>query len=646
MSGDDVNNGLSFTEEGMDDIEEVVPAAEASGDERLAYQGLGQRLLLRPEIVGVLFAVFLYLFFWGATRPFGNAGGLATVLDVSATLGIMAVAVGALMIGGEFDLSAGAMTGAMGIIIILLVKETGELGGAGLNYWIALPLSLVIALGIGWLNANMVERTALPSFIVTLATFFVLRGLKLAGSKITVDQIQVGRADEGAGFEFWRKIMGSVWIRGDHPWESRDLVYTVATTIGGVLLAGAVCLFAFRRREKLNPAGVPVLLAGLVGIGVGAWLTHSLDGSDWIPMVVIAVSGVVAAFGLGLWRLAPLSALAPKLPTGVLAPLAGSLALCGAAIGSALAFDADNEEDLFFPVTEQGLRGLLFIVFAALAAGLATMAVSRARATSPGTRALATMVVGLTIFGMALFVQSQSESPKFRTQLFAILSLAALAALVWSVMVSRFEARSAPDRDADRTARIVAGLGLAAVLIGVAVRVLFSVEAEIAAEDPSRLAKFSIRVVWFVGFTLLMSWVLRSTKFGSWTYAVGGNKQAARQIGVPAARVKTQLFMLVAFAAWLVGMLLAFRLNTIQAGTGNFEEFEYIIAAVVGGTLLTGGYGSAQGAATGALLMAMAQQGISFAGWNTDWRFFFLGIILLVAVYANGAVRRRAEAIR
>ena len=71
-----------------------------------------------------------------------------------------------------------------------------------------------------------------------------------------------------------------------------------------------------------------------------------------------------------------------------------------------------------------------------------------------------------------------------------------------------------------------------------------------------------------------------------------------------------------------------------------------VLLAGVCGTFLTGGYGSAQGAAIGAVIMAMAQQGISFAGWNTDWRFFFLGIILLVAVYANGYVRRLAEAMR
>ncbi|MFW2334753.1 ABC transporter permease subunit, partial [Ilumatobacter sp.] len=107
-----------------------------------------------------------------------------------------------------------------------------------------------------------------------------------------------------------------------------------------------------------------------------------------------------------------------------------------------------------------------------------------------------------------------------------------------------------------------------------------------------------------------------------------------------------QLFMIVSFAAWLVGMLLAFRLNTIQAGTGDGLEFQYIIAAVVGGTLLTGGYGSAFGGAIGAVIIGMATLGIPNSRWNSDWRFLFLGVILLVAVIANRAIRTKAESMR
>jgi simple sugar transport system permease protein len=176
------------------------------------------------------------------------------------------------------------------------------------------------------------------------------------------------------------------------------------------------------------------------------------------------------------------------------------------------------------------------------------------------------------------------------------------------------------------------------------IRLLFTLPSEIEAEIIP--AKFSVRTLWFAGFTAVAVFVLGKTRFGSWTFAVGGNKEAARQVGVPAARTKTQLFMIVSAAAWLVGMLLAFRLNTIQANTGNGEEFEYIIAAVVGGTLLTGGYGTALGGALGAIIIAEATLGIPSARWNSDWRFLFLGVTLLLAVLANRSIRTKAESMR
>ncbi|MDH3500852.1 MAG: ABC transporter permease, partial [Acidimicrobiia bacterium] len=147
-------------------------------------------------------------------------------------------------------------------------------------------------------------------------------------------------------------------------------------------------------------------------------------------------------------------------------------------------------------------------------------------------------------------------------------------------------------------------------------------------------------------FAAFATWLLLKTKFGSWTFAVGGNAPASRQVGVPAARTKTRLFMLVSASAWLVGTLIAFRLNSVQANVGDGNEFLYIIAAVVGGCLLTGGYGSAAGAAIGAVIMAMSFQGIPFSGWNSDWRFLFVGVILLLAVLVNNYVRARAEAAR
>ncbi|HSJ58166.1 MAG TPA: ABC transporter permease, partial [Anaerolineae bacterium] len=149
-------------------------------------------------------------------------------------------------------------------------------------------------------------------------------------------------------------------------------------------------------------------------------------------------------------------------------------------------------------------------------------------------------------------------------------------------------------------------------------------------------------IVWWILITILATWVLLRTKYGSWIFAVGGDAEAARKVGVPASRVKIALFMTTAVAAWLVGMMYVVRLRSAVASQGIGQEFVFIIAATIGGTLLTGGYGSAVGAAIGAVIFGMAQVGIVFAGWDTDWFYSFLGVMLLVAVLVNNYTRRRA----
>ena len=120
-------------------VGDATAAMEAVEDERLAYRGVFARLLVRPEIGAIAGAAAIGAFFWAVSGQFGTAGGLSGVLDVSATLGIMAVAVAMLMIGGEFDLSSGAATGALGIVTLLLVRDvTGTVGGLGLHLLIDL----------------------------------------------------------------------------------------------------------------------------------------------------------------------------------------------------------------------------------------------------------------------------------------------------------------------------------------------------------------------------------------------------------------------------------------------------------------------------------------------------------------------------
>jgi simple sugar transport system permease protein len=336
-------------------------------DERLAKVSFLTKLLQRPELGAMIGAGVVLIFFAVTAERFGTLSGMARWTDVASTLGIMAVAVALLMIGGEFDLSAGVMTGSAGLLMGILATEVG------MSIWLAILLTFAFAAGIGFINGYMVIRTGLPSFIVTLATFFILQGVNLGGTKAITDTVRVGGLSDTSGFESAQRIFASDF-----------------------------------------------------------WAPHN----------------------------------------------------------------------------------------------------------------------------------------------------------------------------------------------------------------------FRISVIWWIVVTALATWVLSRTRVGNWIFGVGGDKIAARNVGVPVSRVKIGLFMMTSMAAALVGIMIALRLGSVQAGQGIGEEFNYIIAAVAGGCLLTGGFGSAIGAAMGALIIGMTFIGIQFSGWNTDWRYLFLGVILLAAVLVNTYVRRRAEGAR
>jgi simple sugar transport system permease protein len=335
-------------------------------DERLADISLLTKLLRRPELGALMAAAVIALFFALTTDEFGTLDGAANWTDVASTLGIPAVAVALLMIGGEFDLSAGVMTGTAGLFMGIMATEVG------MNMWLAIALTLVAAAGVGFVNGYIVVRTKLPSFIVTLATLFVLQGVNLAVTKEITGTVRVSGLSTAEGYESAKSIFGDTFSSYD----------------------------------------------------------------------------------------------------------------------------------------------------------------------------------------------------------------------------------------------------------------------------------FRLSVLWWIGLTLLATWVLARTRVGNWIFGVGGDAVAARNVGVPVARVKIGLFMTTALASALVGIIVALRLASMQAGQGVGEEFQYIIAAVVGGCLLTGGFGSAIGAAVGALIIGMAFIGIQFSGWDTDWRLLFLGVILLIAVLVNNFVRRAAEGAR
>ncbi|MGO4102794.1 ABC transporter permease [Leifsonia sp. YAF41] len=339
-------------------------AARAATDERVARAHPALALLRRPEVGAAVAALAVFVFFSVSTEAFLTPAGVSTWLYSASLFGIMAVAVALLMIGGEFDLSAGAMTGTTGLIVGVITTEWG------MNIWLAMLIALVAALSIGAANAYVVMKTGVPSFIVTLATFFILQGVNLAVTKLITGTVAIQGMSEVAGFEQVKVFFGSS-----------------------------------------------------------------------------------------------------------------------------------------FPFLGMNVK---------------------------------------------------------------------------------------------------------------------------------------VSIVWWIAVTLIATWVLLRTRSGNWIFAVGGQVTSSRQVGLPVMKVKLGLFMTTAGAGWLVGMLQLFDVSTVQATTGIGQEFIYIICAVVGGCLLTGGYGSAVGAALGALIYGMTLQGIVFAQWDNNWLKAFLGVMLLLAVLVNRSVRRQA----
>ena len=336
-------------------------AAPAEASNRVTL-GLSNRLLARPEIGALVAAIVIFIFFLSVAPAFRSADSLFTVLYQSSTIGIVAVAVGMLMIGGEFDLSAGVLVASAGLFNAMFCYQLG------LNLWVGAIVSLFFTLAIGFINGFLVMRTGIPSFLITLGTFFVLQGANLGVTKLVTGSVSTPNINQMEGY------------------------------------------------SSLN----------------------------------------------------------------------------------------------------------------------------------------------------AIF----------------------------------------------------------------------------AANIPVGPVNISITVLWWLGFVALSTYILQRTKIGNWIFAVGGNAASARAVGVPVTKVKVGLFMTVAFLAWFMGMHTLYRYNTLQAGIGIGNEFLYIIAAVVGGTLLTGGYGNSVGVAIGAFIFGMTSLGIVYAGWDPNWFRAFLGVMLLLAVIVNLYVKK------
>ena len=153
-------------------------------------------------------------------------------------------------------------------------------------------------------------------------------------------------------------------------------------------------------------------------------------------------------------------------------------------------------------------------------------------------------------------------------------------------------------------------------------------------------------IVWWLVLAALATWLLMGTRFGNWIFAAGGDKNAARNVGVPVNRVKVILFVFTALAAAVFATCQVMNYGSADTQRGLLKEFEAIIAVVIGGTLLSGGYGSAIGAAFGALIFGTVQMGIFYTGVDTDWFKVFVGAMVLLAVMFNNHIRKKVTEAR
>lgn len=154
--------------------------------------------------------------------------------------------------------------------------------------------------------------------------------------------------------------------------------------------------------------------------------------------------------------------------------------------------------------------------------------------------------------------------------------------------------------------------------------------------------QFENAIFWAIGAAIVVTWILQVSKYGNWIFAVGGDIVSARAAGVPVEKTKIFLFMATGLGASIVGVIQCLLYNGTSTSGGQSFVFNSVIAVVIGGVLLTGGYGSVIGIVLGACTFAIVNQGVYYTGWDSDWAALILGILLLSAVLMNNTFRRLA----
>lgn len=190
---------------------------------------------------------------------------------------------------------------------------------------------------------------------------------------------------------------------------------------------------------------------------------------------------------------------------------------------------------------------------------------------------------------------------------------------------------------------------VAGLTLGLSVIVAGSTSVALKADPVTKMifgdfidGKFEVILLWWIAAMLFVGFILARTKYGNWILALGGDKVSARNAGIPTDKLNVALYMGSGLCAAFVGMCQAILYNSAQVSAGQSFIFNSIIAVVIGGVILTGGYGSVVGIVLGTMTFAIVNQGIYYTGFDANWASLIIGVLLLAAVLLNNTFRTMA----
>jgi simple sugar transport system permease protein len=190
---------------------------------------------------------------------------------------------------------------------------------------------------------------------------------------------------------------------------------------------------------------------------------------------------------------------------------------------------------------------------------------------------------------------------------------------------------------------------VAGLVLGLSVLITGTTSVAIKADPVSKAlfgqfigGTFQVIIFWWLAVTAAYIYFVHYSPYGNWIFAMGGDRVSARNAGIPTDRMTILLFVLSSVSAAFVGMCQAILFNSAQVSAGMSFIFNAIISVVVGGVLLTGGFGSVVGIFFGTITFAVVNQGIYFTSFDRNWSSLIIGIMLLLAVLMNNTFRKMA----